>query len=151
MLDPFTALSLAGNVVQFVELGCNLAAKAHDVYTSPSGASKESLEMEAVTTRLLGTVHDLDEHLNALDRTTTPESVSVSTQRLIEIANACRLIAKDILRRLEALKVRDPSSVWCSVRQAFKTIWSKDELDALMKRLKSYVSELDSAILVSLK
>lgn len=151
MLDPLTALSLAGNVVQFVQFGCTLAAKAHEIYSSDSGTSEESLEMEDVTSRLLGTVHDLDNHLASVDSSTFPDSVSKSSRRLLEIADACKMIAEDILRRLEAMKIRQPESVWTSVRQALKIMWTKDELDALMKRLKAYISELDTAILVSMK
>ena len=151
MLDPFTALSLAGNVVQFVQFGCTLAAKAHDVYSSKSGTSEENLDMENVTSRLLATVHDLENHLASVDPSTFQDSISKSSRRLLEIADACKMIAQDILHRLEAMKSRQPPSVWTSVRQAFKIMWSKDELDALMRRLKAYISELDTAILVSMK
>ncbi|CAD6570296.1 MAG: hypothetical protein ASARMPRED_003641 [Alectoria sarmentosa] len=151
MLDPLTALSLAGNVVQFVQFGCTLAAKAHEVYSSNSGTSEESLEMESVTSRLLGIVHDIESHLASVHPSTSPDSISKSSRRLLEIADACKMIAEDILRRLEGMKIRQPPSVWTSVRQALKIMWTKDELDALMKRLKAYISELDTAILVSIK
>ena len=151
MLDPFTTLSLAGNVVQFVQFGCTLAAKAHDVYSSKSGAAEENLEMENVTSRLLGTVHDLEAHLSSVSPSNFPDSISKSSRRLLEIADACKMIAQDILRRLEAMKTHQPPSVWNSVRQAVKIMWTKDELDALMRRLKAYISELDTAILVSMK
>ncbi|KAL8824878.1 MAG: hypothetical protein Q9191_004758 [Dirinaria sp. TL-2023a] len=107
--------------------------------------------METVTTRLLGTVRELDDHLESVDRTTSRGSVSKSSKRLIEISKACRMIAVDILDRLEAIKKRGPPSVWGSIRQAIKIMWTKEELDALMKRLKAYISELDTAILVSMK
>ena len=151
MLDPFTALSVAGNVVQFVHFGCHLAATAHDVYSVSAGASEENLELETVTTRLLGTVRDLDDHLRSLNDSNPPGSISKSSKRLLEIANACKMVAQDILSRLEVIKLREPPSVWGSVRQAFKIVWTREELDALMKRLKAYVSELDTAILVSMK
>ena len=151
MLDPLTALSLAGNVVQFVQFGCTLAAKAHEVYSSDSGTSEESLEMESVTSRLLGTVHDLESHLASVGSSTFPDTISKSSRRLLEIADACKMIAEDILRRLEAMKINQPPSVWNSVRSALRIMWTKDELDALMKRLKAYISELDTAILVSMK
>ena len=151
MLDPFTALSLAGNVVQFVQFGCTLAAKAHEVHSSSSGTSEENLEMESVTSRLLETVHEIDNHLASVGPSTFPDSVSRSSRRLLEIADACKMIAGDILRRLEAMKTHQPSSIWTSVRQVLKIMWTKDELDALMKRLKAYISELDTAILVSMK
>jgi len=151
MLDPFTALSLAGNVVQFVQFGYQLAAKAHDLYSSTSGASEENLEIETVTTRLLGTVHELGSHLNSGDWAASRDSVSRSSRRLLEIAEVCKMIAEDILSRLEPMKIREPATVWRSLRQALKIMWTKEELDALMKRLKAYISELDTAILVSLK
>lgn len=141
MLDPLTALSLAGNDVQFVQFGCTLAAKAQEVYSSNSGPSEESLEMERVTSRLLGTVHDLDNHLASVDPSTFPDSISKSSRRLLEIADACKMIAEDILRRLEGIKIRQPPSVWTSARQALKIMWTKDELDSLMQRLKAYIPE----------
>ena len=151
MLDPFTALSLAGNVVQFVQFGCQLAAQAHDIYSSNSGVSEKNLEIDSVTTRLLGTVHELSSHLGSGDATSSPYPVSRSSKRLIEIAEACKMIAEDILHRMEAMKLREPATVWRSLRLALKSMWTKEELDALMKRLKAYISELDTAILVSLK
>lgn len=47
------------------------------------------------------------------------------------------MIAEDMLRRLEGMKIRQPPSVWTSARQALKIMWTKDELDALTKRLKA--------------
>lgn len=61
------------------------------------------------------------------------------------------MIAQEILGRLEAIKLREPPPLWSSVRQAFKIMWTGEELDALMKRLKAYISELDTAILVVMK
>ena len=151
MLEPFTAIALTGNVVQFVQFGCTLAAKAHAVNSSNSGTSEETLEMENVTSRLLGTVQEIDSHLASMGTSNFPDSVSKSSRRLLEIAETCKMIAEDILRRLEAMKTHQPSSIWTSVRQALKIMWTKDELDALMKRLKAYISELDTAILVSMK
>lgn len=151
MLDPFTALSLTGNVVQFVQFGCSLAAKAYEVYSSNRVISDEGLGMESVTSRLLGIVHDLENHLDTVGPFAFPDSVSKLSRRLLEIADACKMIAEDILRRLEAMKIRELLSVWTSVVQVLKIMWTKDELDALMKRLKAYISELDSAILVSMK
>ena len=151
MLDPLTALALAGNVVQFVQFSCNVTAKARDVYKSNSGVTEENLEMETLTTRLLGTVRELDEHLQSVEQTSMHKSHSKSFQRLLEIARTCKMIAEDILCRLDALKMQGPPSMWASVRKALKLLWTKEELDALMKRLKAYVSELDTAILVSPK
>ena len=149
MLDPFTAVSLAGNIVQFVQFGCHLVARAHELHTSKSGASKEILEVETVTARLLETIEELENDYSRV----SPDSVTKtsSERRLVEIAEACTMIAGDILNRLEGLKARKPRSIWNSISKAFKLAWTQDELNALTKRLKAYISELDTTILISMK
>lgn len=147
MLDPLTAIALAGNVVQFVQMGCQLVANTHEIYTSHAGALKEDLETEVVTTRILQSIEELEngrQQAGSYPKTSTE-------RRLVEIAEACTEIAKDILTRLEKLKLRESKSVWASVSKALRAVWTKDELNALTKRLKAYVSELDTTILISLK
>ncbi|KAL9627737.1 MAG: hypothetical protein Q9164_007509, partial [Protoblastenia rupestris] len=147
MLDPVSAVSLAGNVVQFVQFGCNIIAKTHETYTSKSGVLKENLETETVTTRLLETVEELEsgcKRVASSPKTTTE-------RRLVEIAEACTLIARDVLSRLEKLKTKEPRSILSSVSRALKSAWSEEELKAMTKRLKAYISELDTTILISMK
>ncbi|MCJ1243135.1 hypothetical protein MMC30_000332 [Trapelia coarctata] len=153
MLDPFTALSLAGNVVQFVQFGSHLIAKAHDIHTSDSGVLEENLEMGVVTSRLLNMVVSLEQFQAMANTSGSNESEPRPREEkcLLEISEACKMLAGEILKRLEDLKVHGPPSAWTSVRKAFKAIWNKEELTALTKRFKAYISELDTVVLVSLK
>jgi hypothetical protein len=48
MLDPLTALSLAGNIVQFVDFSTKLLAKGHELYKSADGTSVGYSELEAI-------------------------------------------------------------------------------------------------------
>lgn len=147
MLDPFSAVSLAGNVVQFIQFGCHLVATTHEIHRSSAGTLKENLDAEIVTNRLLNTIEELENGRAQIlyDPKTSTES------RLVEIAEACELLAKEILSRLEKLKSKEPRKIGSSVLKALKTTWSKDELRALTKRLKAYISELDTTILISMK
>jgi hypothetical protein len=45
-MDPLTALSLAGNVVQFVEFASSVAILAHKLYQSATGSTKDNDELE---------------------------------------------------------------------------------------------------------
>ena len=105
------ALSLAGNVVQSVQFGCTLTAKAPEVYSSTSGTSEENLEMESVTSRLLKAVQELESNQAGISWAKPQDSVSRSETRLLEIADACKMIAGDILHRLEKLKTKGQPSV----------------------------------------
>ena len=118
MLEPLTAISLAGNVVQFVQFGYNLVAKTHEIYTSRSGELKEDLETETVTTRILQSIEDLEssrKHAGSCSDT-------FIERRLVEIAEACTEIAKDILRRLERLRFKESRTIWASISRALKAV-----------------------------
>ncbi|KAL8835402.1 MAG: hypothetical protein Q9170_003330 [Blastenia crenularia] len=147
MLDPLTAIALAGNVVQFVQFGCTLVANTHEIYKSPSGALEQDLETEAVTNRILESIEELDD---GREKASYGKKTS-SERRLVEIAEACTEIAKDIVQRLEKLKLRESNSVWASISKALKAVWSREELNTLTKRLKAYISELETTILISIK
>jgi hypothetical protein len=51
MLDPWTALSLAASVVQFIDFATNLLAEAKEIRAE--GSSKETLNIEKATKRSL--------------------------------------------------------------------------------------------------
>jgi hypothetical protein len=51
-MDPLSALSLAGNIVQFVDFGLKLLSGAVELYKSPSGTLAAHHELELVTTDL---------------------------------------------------------------------------------------------------
>jgi hypothetical protein len=49
MLDPFTTLSLVGNLIQFIDFSSKLVTKGREIYRSADGALRENLEVEVVT------------------------------------------------------------------------------------------------------
>jgi hypothetical protein len=64
-------------------------------------------------------------------------------------------LANELLSRLEKLKVgehlRGPQRAWASLFQAVKSAWSKDELAALVVRLRNLKEALETRVLFSLR
>ncbi len=52
VFDPMSALSLPGNIVQFVQFSSKLVWKGYHVYHSADGTLPWNLEIEVVTTEL---------------------------------------------------------------------------------------------------
>jgi hypothetical protein len=48
MLDPWTALTLAGNIVQFVDFGTKVIVEGRSLYKSTTGLSSVNQELEFV-------------------------------------------------------------------------------------------------------
>lgn len=72
----------------------------------------------------------------------TGREITDSSQADRDVALRCASIAKELTRKLERLQISGGSQRWRSARQALKTVWSKDELDALAKQLDSYRQQL---------
>jgi hypothetical protein len=52
-MDPFSALSIATSVAQFVEFGCSLVSETRQIYKSLDGATVSQVETSLAATRLL--------------------------------------------------------------------------------------------------
>jgi histone H3/H4 len=146
-MDGLSALLVAASVAQFIEFGCCLVSKSHEIYKSANRATIEQAEMELATKRLV----ELSTTLKA-SRLLQQEHSSNKGLALEAICTGCIDVSNQLLGHLEKLKVRDGQNrKWSSFRQALKSVWSKAAIDELSERLERYQRELDSYILVSLR
>ena len=52
VLDPFSALSLAGNIVQFFDFTLKVISVGSEVYESADGASSRNIELDEIFSSL---------------------------------------------------------------------------------------------------
>ena len=139
MLDPLTAISLSGSILQFVDFGSKVISGSYEIYQSGKGALQENLEIENITKEvnrlnvkiLSSETEPPSPHLNAL---------SQDDASLRKLAESCKLVADDLLDMLQELKARPSSGrsrKWTSFRAAVanQTPWNKDKVQNLEKRL----------------
>jgi hypothetical protein len=71
VLDPFSALGVAGNIVQFVDFSSKLFSNSREAYRSPNGATVENEELMKATRELqalcvsLASVARMEQNLKA--------------------------------------------------------------------------------------
>lgn len=135
VLEPFAALSLAGNVCQFVDLSCKLFGTSSKIYISTSGLQASTEDLEAVTL-------DLQEFCSNLKWSSDRPAKSKEEQDLKSLAEKCEKEAGELLSVLNRLRAKNPKSKWNCFRSALRTIWSQEEINSMQKRLDSYRSEL---------
>jgi hypothetical protein len=143
VLDPLTAIGLAGNIVQFTDFSIKIVGKAHHINKSASGLLPESADAEMVAQALIS--------LNEKIKVTIP-SPSTGTQLVLqELCNGCDNVARELVAALEKLKVQGNRTKWKSLRQALKSVLSKDRLDNISKRLADFRDQLSLNFLVTLR
>ena len=145
-MDPLTAIGLASNVAQLVELSWKIVSKSHEIYKH--GALPEHRDTTIVTTDLK-TVND--KLLEFLHRSEKEQNLSEDDEALRRLCEASNKIAGSLIDRLETIKPGDEYRSWKSIRSALKSVWIKSELDETAARLQNYRTQLNTRILVSIR
>jgi hypothetical protein len=153
-MDPLTALSLAGSIVQFVDFGLKLLKDGRSLYKSSTGALQVNEELEFIINDLQTLIAKIRVGLStgpALGPLTEEETVENYTFE--GICDQCAKISKEIIDCLEKVKVKadEEDRVWESLKRAVRSGWKKRELSELTARLLSLREHLHGRILYSLR
>jgi len=149
-MDPFSALSLAGNIIQFVDFGAHLLSSARELYKSPVGSLAVHDEVALVTS-------DLEMLVSRLRSSTSPrldsEASEAEWKALRELCNEAAVVADELLKRLGTLKrsAKGKHRKWESLHLAVCSLWNEKEIKSLLDRLITLKEALKTRILFSLR
>jgi hypothetical protein len=142
-MDPLTALSLAGNIIQFVEFGTRLLSTTKELYRSSKGTLNINDELQLVTT-------DFSTLITILKNSSASQGDGSSN--FDKICDEALAVATEIITKLEDLKLDEGKfKLWRSLQRAVKEIWSERELKGLVDRLNKLRKALDATVLFSLR
>jgi hypothetical protein len=148
-MDPLTAISLAGNIIQFVEFGTQLLGRAGRLYTSTAGSLAVYDELELATTDLRALVSRLRDSPSS---SASGQEDEVTWLNLKRICDEAASVADEFIRKLGGLKLRKGKfQKLRSLHEAVKTFWSEKEITALSKRLSSFQDALETHVLFSIR
>lgn len=126
VLDPFSALGLASNIIQFVDFSLKLVSETRDIKNSAKGVSSrhESFEFYA-------------QHLSQITATidTDSDGTTAVGSDLKALCKRCTGIATMLQDALEELQQKGQRTMWKSFVQAMKEINRGGQLVDLSKQL----------------
>ena len=151
VLDPFSALSLASNIVQFVDYGGRLVSKSVELYKSAIGEATENIDLESVAQRLQLIAGELEDSTVVGDW----KGKSQDEDALRQLALSAQKAANELISMINDLKVDPkasglPKSIQ-SLRQAFRHIGMENRLEAFEKKLDRYRSEMTLHVVNTLR
>lgn len=132
-MDPFSALSLACAIVQFVDFGSKLIKGTTEIYGSTAGATSQDESLKFVTEKLKALTFSL--YCGA----SSPQSAL--EKGLQELAEECRKLSKELLDHLKKTTAKD-SSLIESAAAAWKSAWYGGDKKDLVNRLESCEKQL---------
>lgn len=153
MLDPLTAVGLAGNVIQVISFSAELVSEGRKIYKDVDGVLLENREAEEVASDLKAITDSLSASLEDWLHNHQGQSLDPDDTKLRNVCERCSEVAYDLVVHLQKLKV--PSDAkrrkWKSFKQALLSVWDQGKIDDITKRLDMYHREIDTHILVSLR
>jgi hypothetical protein len=141
-MEALAALSLAGNIIQFVDFSSKILSATYELYTSTTRSLTVNDELELVTLDLKALLGRLRQN---------PKGQQRSNDGFTRLCEEAAKVAQLLLDRLESLKVQCKHQKWRSLEKALKNAWSKQEIDGLRSRLSQLQQALDTHVLVSLR
>jgi hypothetical protein len=134
-------------VVQIVDFGSRLILEAHKLYSSSSGQKQEYTELEDITDSLVRSNNDLKRSLTS----TESHDLFSNEKDLQFLCDECQVIAEELIRTLNTIKLKENEGKWESLQQALKSMWGKAKIENLKKRLDGFRQQLIIVILTALR
>jgi hypothetical protein len=150
LLDPLTALSAAGNIVQFTDFCIRFLKEGRHLYLSADGSLQHNREFELIAGDLKRLV---DRVRKSTTLPVTGSSPTTEESSLADVAKECGRLADILLGILYSLKIQpeDRQRKWHTFQQALKSMRGEKEINNIVQRLTNAREQLDTNILVNLK
>lgn len=133
-------IGLVGNIVQFVDFSGKLISKSTELYRSSEGALAENIDIEKATN-----------HLVLLNSKLQNAATTTGDSALDSLCKSCDTAADELLAALDKVKVKGKQDKWKSIRKALQSVWSKEEIEELERRLARLKEELNLHVTVDLR
>lgn len=138
-MEALAAVSLAGNILQFLNLTAAAFSKSRQIHASISGTLKEHDDLESLTNDLKDSSGRLQASAGSVDPV------------LKQLCSRCSEVAEELLKALESLGVKGKHTRAQSLRKALKAMWGNEKLKILEERLARFRHELTLHVNVEMR
>lgn len=139
-MEALAIIGLVGNIVQFVDFSSKLISTSTQIYGSAEGALAENVDIEAVTNDLVLLSNNLK------DAASNPRD-----EALKSLCESCHTVAEQLLAALDKVKAKGKRQKLDSIRKAVRSVWNKEHIEGLERRLARFREELNLRVVVDLR
>ncbi|KAL9116091.1 MAG: hypothetical protein Q9227_000460 [Pyrenula ochraceoflavens] len=144
-MDPVSAFSLAGTILQFIDSGSRFLKLAHELYREEANGSDNLSELNKLTT-------SFQDVLNTFKWSRTKsDNIDGQHGSLAKLANHCQKVVEEMLELLRQLRPYNHPRKRDALKRAFQRIWREEDLKALKSRLDDFQRQFSLHLLASLR
>ncbi|KAI0545230.1 hypothetical protein F4679DRAFT_485867 [Xylaria curta] len=137
-MDPISAVSLAGTVVQFVTFVQSILSKTSEIHNSALGKPADLANILSVYEHLQSfSAKFSSQSSQALHLASKNTDDELEISALVNILQATKADCDQILELVNKLNIKQgPSRRWKSFKVALELVWNRTEIEELDKRLQ---------------
>lgn len=142
MAEAIAALSLAANVVQFIDFGSKVLATTYRLRRcnmSDGSGSGQLQDLKIITNSLRHLINGFTTSLK-LERLT--EELSQTEQNLLTLTKHCCDISEELLQAVTKLEGSSKLGTWNSFCLALKSVWAEEKIEVMRQRLDRFRQEI---------
>lgn len=129
-MDPFTAIALAGNILQFVGYAKDVYKQAQQVRASEKGIIKKNEEILCSVSELDVILDNIATGTSSLDR-----SLGVTEKRIRDVSVNCQKLAKELRDDIENKAVKNRANVLMVAKSVILGSWRSSEIERKLNSL----------------
>ncbi|KAJ5291921.1 hypothetical protein N7478_001172 [Penicillium angulare] len=132
-MEPFTAVGLAGNIVEFISFSYQIISGVKKLLDNPNGTSPENQRLS-----------DFLEDLNAVTQglMTDLHAKTENEKQLCALAANCHELSTELYQILRSLRVGDNKSKWEAIMVMWSSMRREKEIETIERRLHGYQSQI---------
>ncbi|KAM0722171.1 hypothetical protein Q7P37_001612 [Cladosporium fusiforme] len=155
MSDPLTALGalgLASNLISVIQFSYDIVSEGNRIYRDADGILTHNKATEEVAKDLSDLTEALKSKQDEWQTAHGQIPLDADDTRIRNICDRCIEVSLELQIQLNKLKAKEGRGKRLrSYKQALMSVWHKDGIEDIAKRLERYQSELDTRVLVDLR
>lgn len=133
IMEALAAISLAGNMLQFVQFSTQIVATAVQYRRSLTGLLQSHENVESSLRHLDLLIVQLKDDDRALEK----RRYSVVDAALRDQVDECVKIGQQMRKELDSVRIQGSRSILNSTRKAWRAIWTEEKIEKMEARLKA--------------
>ncbi|OTA98211.1 hypothetical protein M426DRAFT_46420, partial [Hypoxylon sp. CI-4A] len=136
-MDPFGAISLAGNIIAFVEFGIKVTTRSSEIFASISSETLANRVMKTTTDDLLAFNDNMRRSLSPYASSAEEDIASLARECSAE---AVKLMT--ILNKLQGAGKQKKGGKLPPLMPALKSLWKQKDIEEIQQRLTNFRAQI---------
>jgi hypothetical protein len=153
MLDPATSVGLAGSIIQIIVFVKRVIDRSQELHRSANGTLVHHQELSTLVKSFESHLYELEQQnrTHECSDSVAEGCVDDSGINLEMLSCGAQGVLSQLLDALRSVRSHSRNEKWNSVRQALKTVIRESKINELETRLDRYRTQIDTAMLLSLR